>query len=68
MLCFYVNRMSLDLFMKTFIPRSVSEYAAELELRSDLPLPTKFRCRGRVGRGGRIVIDRVPVCIACTFW
>jgi hypothetical protein len=24
-------------------------------------LPSKYRCRGRVGRGGRLVIDRVPV-------
>ena len=23
--------------------------------------PTKFRCRGRIGRGGRLVIDRIPV-------
>lgn len=23
--------------------------------------PPKFRCRGRIGRGGRLVIDRIPV-------
>ena len=23
--------------------------------------PSKFRCRGRIGRGGRLVVDRVPI-------
>jgi hypothetical protein len=35
-------------------------YMRELEVSPDRP-PTKFRCRGRVGRGGRVVMDRVPV-------
>ena len=43
-----------------FVCRSMASYMRELEVSPDRP-PTKFRCRGRVGRGGRVVIDRVPV-------
>ena len=25
--------------------------------------PRKFRCSGRIGRGGRLILDRKPVCI-----
>jgi hypothetical protein len=35
-------------------------YMRELEVSPDR-FPSKFRCRGRVGRGGRVVMDRVPV-------
>ena len=42
-------------------PRSVSEYLDELELRENEPLPTKFRCRLRLARGGRVVVDRIPI-------
>jgi len=46
------------------MPRSISEYLDDLELRHDEPLPTKFRCRLRLGRGGRLVVDRVPVYVS----
>lgn len=38
----------------------MSAYLRELEMPFD-QTPTMFRCRGRVGRGGRIVMDRIPV-------
>ena len=39
----------------------MSDYLDELELRPDQPLPCKFRSRMRLARGGRLVVDRVPV-------
>ena len=60
-------------FFQFSLFRSFSEYQEDLELRTPLcpsnansnghyfcP-PRKFRSAGRVGRGGRIVIDRFPV-------
>ena len=53
--------------------RSLSEYQDDLELRTSFStsnttststsacLPRKYRCGGRVGRGGRIMMDRFPV-------
>lgn len=38
----------------------MSEYMRELELKPD-ETPYKYRCRGRIGRGGRVVMDRIPV-------
>jgi hypothetical protein len=49
------------------------EYMKDLEFRQhDAPMgliaaapgpiyPSSYRCRGRIGRGGRLVIDRIPV-------
>ena len=59
--------------------RSFLDYQEELELRvpahSDnifAALPRKYRCSGRVGRGGRIVVDRFPVknisALTCIFF
>lgn len=53
---------------KIYAPRSMSEYLKDLELsgdESDDP-PSRFRLRGRIGRGGRIVMDRIPVYNRCT--
>ncbi|KAJ1426439.1 hypothetical protein B484DRAFT_83836 [Ochromonadaceae sp. CCMP2298] len=45
--------------------RSVGEYIDALEYRYDAEnrpiLPTKYRARCRVGRGGRLVVDRIPL-------
>lgn len=40
--------------------KSLSQYLDDLELKPDKPL-IGFRCRNRVGRGGRIIVDRIPV-------
>ena len=46
---------------------SLNDYLDDLELHrhvdadGDTQLPLKYRCRGRVGRGGRLVMDRLPV-------
>lgn len=41
--------------------RSYAEYMSDLEFRDDEAIPNKFRCRARIGRGGRLVYDRIPV-------
>lgn len=45
--------------------RTPMEYLEALEYQYDEDyqpiLPTKFRCRFRVGRSGRLVVDRIPV-------
>jgi hypothetical protein len=46
---------------KTPFHTSLADYADELELQRDHGLPTKYRCRGRIGRGGRMIMDRIPV-------
>ena len=59
---------------QSMIYRSFSEYQEDLELRIPLSsttsssLPRKYRCSGRVGRGGRIVVDRFPVEHLCIFF
>lgn len=55
---------------KITVPRSAIEYLDDLMLRPPMDsngsghkLPLKYRTRGRVGRGGRIILDRIPVYI-----
>ncbi len=48
---------------------SAAAYMEDLEMRTDafgavIP-PKSFRCRCRVGRGGRLVLDRIPVKAIC---
>ncbi len=44
-------------------PDTWSDYLDDLELDADDEgPPVKYGCRGRIGRGGRLVIDRYPVC------
>mmetsp|Transcript_23137 Transcript_23137/g.33901 ORF Transcript_23137/g.33901 Transcript_23137/m.33901 type:complete len:655 (-) Transcript_23137:198-2162(-) len=43
------------------VPQSMGRYMEDLELQHDRGRIARFRCRGRVGRGGRIVMDRIPV-------
>lgn len=38
----------------------MASYMRELELSPD-KIPVKYRLRGRVGRGGRVVMDRIPI-------
>lgn len=38
----------------------MSDYLDDIEIRDNVPLPTKFHCRVRIGRSGRLVIDRIP--------
>lgn len=48
---------------------TAADYMRDLEFRpaesvntiSLTTLPLKYRCRGRIGRGGRLVVDRIPV-------
>jgi hypothetical protein len=48
---------------------TAADYMRDLEFRpaesintmSTTTLPLKYRCRGRIGRGGRLVMDRIPV-------
>ena len=46
---------------KYYAPRNMSEYMEDLELREDADPPSRYRVRGRIGRGGRIVMDRIPI-------
>lgn len=43
------------------------EYLQQLELQYDnkgqVKLPSKYRARCRIGRNGRVIIDRIPVSI-----
>jgi hypothetical protein len=45
------------------IPRTMLDYMNDLNVRQGEPLPTSYRTASRVGRGGRIVMDRIPVNI-----
>ena len=50
---------------KIYAPRSMSEYMSDLELSEEDPPPNRFRLRGRIGRGGRVVMDRIPIYDRC---
>jgi hypothetical protein len=50
---------------KLYAPRSMSEYMEDLELSEEDPPPSRFRLRGRIGRGGRVVMDRIPIYNRC---
>ena len=56
------NLTQLTLSAQMFIPETWSDYLEDLEVdvEEEGP-PLKYGCRGRVGRGGRLVIDRYPV-------
>ena len=56
---------------KPHMPLNQTEYLEDLEFQLDdngAPMiPAKYRCRGRIGRGGRLVMDRVPTYLTtCT--
>jgi hypothetical protein len=42
-----------------FASANITSSSNEDGQEADYPL--KYRCRGRIGRGGRLVIDRFPV-------
>ncbi len=48
------------------VPRSMLDYMEDLCIRQTEEVPLVYRSRARVGRGGRIVMDRVPVSHAWT--
>jgi hypothetical protein len=55
------NFMSnLNIREKVDTQSTISDYISSLEFQSGV-MPTKFRSRGRIGRGGRLVMDRIPV-------
>lgn len=63
----YVCRSQWPNFMSNLPTRSklnvqmnLSDYIDELDMRPD-EVPRKFMSKARVGRGGRLVIDRIPV-------
>lgn len=47
---------------QVFISKNMSDYMKELEIPPG-ETPYKYKCRGRIGRGGRIVMDRIPVSL-----
>lgn len=51
---------NLNIREKINTQSTVSDYIDSLEFRSGI-MPNKFRSRGRIGRGGRLIIDRIPV-------
>eukprot|EP00611_Tribonema_gayanum_P022430 TRINITY_DN4493_c0_g2_i2.p1 TRINITY_DN4493_c0_g2~~TRINITY_DN4493_c0_g2_i2.p1 ORF type:complete len:263 (-),score=60.11 TRINITY_DN4493_c0_g2_i2:219-1007(-) len=58
----------LPSFMDNFMNRTKASMSGRVEpalpaftVRGICEPVTKFRCRGRIGRGGRVVFDRVPV-------
>lgn len=57
--------MSHVLICCLFYFQSVVEYIEDLELRTDMNgatiAPATYHCRFRVGRGGRLIMDRIPV-------
>jgi hypothetical protein len=63
----YICRPSWPSFMsnlptrdKLNVQMNLSDYIDELDMRPD-EVPRKFMSKARVGRGGRLVIDRIPV-------
>lgn len=50
---------------KVYAPRSLSEYMSDLDLSEEDAPPSRFRLRGRIGRGGRVVMDRIPIYDRC---
>lgn len=54
-----------DTSLPTTSQRNLTNYLRDLEFRRDAQdqviLPEKYRARCRVGRGGRVVVDRIPV-------
>ena len=53
---------------KSHMPLNQTEYLEDLEFQLDVNgapmIPVKYRCRGRIGRGGRLVMDRIPTYLA----
>lgn len=55
----------LTLTLQAIHQSSALEYLRDLELKTDESgerhAPIKYRSRYRIGRGGRLIIDRIPV-------
>ena len=53
----------MNCLTQVYPAQSLNEYIDDLNVASNQQ-PSGFRCRMRVGRGNRLVIDRIPVSLA----